>query len=83
MTKNLNNLHKDLKSAVACIPLNEKNIAQEKRVAMLKNLQKQCKKYVIPIRVKNKFNDDHLPLRLLKGLIWKKMFHSLSRMSKM
>ena len=53
MTKNLNNHHKELKNAVACVPLNEKNIAQEKRGAMLKNLQKRCEKYVIPIRVKD------------------------------
>ena len=43
MTKNLNNHHKELKNAVACVPLNEKNIAQEKRGAMLKNLQNDAK----------------------------------------
>ena len=51
MTKNLNNHHKELKKAVACVPLKEKNIAQEKSGAMLKNIQKGCKKYVMPIRV--------------------------------
>ena len=52
MTKNLNNHHKELKNAVACVPLKEKNIAQEKSGAMLKNIQKRCKKYVMPIRAK-------------------------------
>ena len=49
MSKNVKNHHKELKNAVACVLLKEKNIAQKKRGAMLKNLQKRCEKYVIPI----------------------------------
>ena len=56
MTKNLNNHYKELKNAVAEVPLKEKNTAQEKSGAMLKNIQKRCKKYVMPIRVKRSVN---------------------------
>ena len=49
---NLNNPYKELKNAVAYVQLKEKSIAQEKSGAMLKNIQKQWKKYVMPIRVK-------------------------------
>ena len=52
MTKCFKRHHKELKNTVTWVPLKVKNIAQETKGAMLKNLEKRCKKYVVPIRVK-------------------------------
>ena len=65
MTKNLNNHYKELKNAVACVPLKEKNIAQEKSGAMIKNIQNRCKKYVMPIRIKDLYRINHIYLLIL------------------